>query len=65
MFLHVAVIKLTLTLMLKVCATAVVYKFLSFAKLGQPIELILLSSVITIFLFSSYNPSKNVVLITK
>jgi len=58
MFLHVAVIKLTLTLMLKVCATAVVYKFLSFAKLGQPIELILLSTVITIFLFSSYLSGK-------
>ena len=54
MFLNEVVMKLIVPLAMEVFVTGIVYRFLSFAKLGTLVELVHLSVVITVFLFSAY-----------
>ena len=50
--------KLILPLILEVFLAGLVYKSMSFAKLGSSVELVHLSVVITVFLFSAYFSAK-------
>lgn len=58
MFLNLVVMKLILPLILEVFLTGLVYRSMSFAKLGSSVELVHLSVVVTVFLFSAYFSAK-------